>query len=249
MAVLCAGLAVVSVSGHSFTSRAATPSTAPAAGTRSQAQLERAGRQLFVEGCSSCHGMDARGVSGRGPSLRGVGAVSADFYLRTHRMPLENGSEEPVRRPQTFYTEQQIRALDAYVGSFGGPPIPKVDPASGNVAQGQALFTDNCAGCHQIVARGGIVPGAFIPDLEDSKPIDVAEAVKVGPYVMPKFTHLDQQDVNDIARYVQQIHDPEDRGGWGIGHIGPVPEGMVTFLLAMAALILGIRIIGERTTE
>ena len=36
------------------------------------------GRQLFVAGCASCHGMTAQGVSQRGPSLEGVGAQAAD---------------------------------------------------------------------------------------------------------------------------------------------------------------------------
>jgi ubiquinol-cytochrome c reductase cytochrome c subunit len=45
---------------------------------------------------------------------------------------------------------------------------------------------------------------------------------------------------------VQYADNPHDPGGWGIGHIGPVPEGMVSWLLAGAALVLTIRLIGER---
>lgn len=249
LAVLLAGLFVVSMGGHDVTSHAQTPPTSPAAAQRADGQLVAAGHRLFIDGCSTCHGVDAGGVPGRGPSLRGVGEISADFYLRTHRMPMENPGDEPVRRPHSFYTDAQIRQLVAYVGSYGGPRIPTVDPAAGDLARGKVLFTDNCAGCHQVQGEGGIVPGAFIPNLLHSKPIDVAEAVRVGPYIMPKFGFLTRSDVNDLARYVQQTQDPQDRGGWGLGHIGPVPEGLVTFLLGMGALLLGIRIIGERNTE
>lgn len=249
LAVLLAGLAVVSVSGHDFTSQAQTPSTAPSADRRPSGALLTAGRRLYMDDCASCHAADLRGIPQRGPNLRGVGEVSADFYLRTHRMPMENPRNEPVHRQQTFYSDAQIRALERYVGSFGGPRIPTVHPERGDVARGKELFTENCAGCHQIMGEGGIVPGAAIPNLKESEPIDVAEAVAVGPYVMPKFTTLTRSDVNDLARYVQSAQNPDDRGGWGIGHIGPVPEGMVTFLLGMAALLLGLRIIGERTTE
>jgi ubiquinol-cytochrome c reductase cytochrome c subunit len=42
---------------------------------------------------------------------------------------------------------------------------------------------------------------------------------------------------------------PDDAGGWGIGHIGPVPEGMVAWLMAGAALVLVCRLIGERTVS
>jgi ubiquinol-cytochrome c reductase cytochrome c subunit len=209
---------------------------------------ESAGRRLFVQGCSSCHGFDAEGVKGAGPSLVGVGEEAADFYLRTGRMPLDRPGEEPIRSPSP-YKPAQIRALVSYVGSLGGPPIPQVHPEAGDLAAGQKLFTEHCAGCHQILGEGGILPGAVVPDLGEANAVDVAEAVHVGPYVMPSFDHLDRSEVDDIARYVEYTHDPEDRGGWAIGHIGPIPEGMVAWLLAGVALLFTIRLIGERTTR
>lgn len=209
---------------------------------------ESAGRRLFVQGCSSCHGFEGEGVKGSGPSLIGVGEEAADFYLRTGRMPLNQPSEEPMRGPSP-YTDAQIRALTQYVGSLGGPPIPAVHAASGDLAEGQKLFTEHCAGCHQIVGRGGMLPGAVVPDLGSANATDVAEAVHVGPYVMPSFDHLTPGEVDDLARYVEYTHDPEDKGGWGIGHIGPIPEGMVAWLLAGVALLFTIRLIGERTTR
>ncbi|HEX6456041.1 MAG TPA: c-type cytochrome [Solirubrobacterales bacterium] len=209
---------------------------------------ESAGRRLFVQGCSSCHGFDAEGVKGSGPSLIGVGEEAADFYLRTGRMPLDDPGAEPVRGPSP-YTGAQIRALTRYVGSLGGPPIPAVHAESGDLAEGRKLFAEHCAGCHQIVGQGGMLPGAVVPDLESASATDVAEAVHVGPYVMPSFEHLTQSEVDDLARYVEYVHEPEDRGGWGIGHIGPIPEGMVAWLLAGVALLFAIRLIGERTTR
>ena len=209
---------------------------------------ESAGRRLFVQGCSSCHGFEGEGVKGAGPSLAGVGEEAADFYLRTGRMPLDRPGEEPIRTPSP-YKPAQIRALVAYVGSLGGPPIPEVHPENGDLAEGQKLFTENCAGCHQILGRGGILPGAVVPDLGAASPLDVAEAIKVGPYVMPSFDHLSQSEVDDLAAYVEYTHDPEDKGGWGIGHIGPIPEGMIAWFLAGVALLFTIRLIGERTTR
>lgn len=209
---------------------------------------ESAGRRLFVQGCSSCHGFNAEGVKGSGPSLIGVGEAAADFYLRTGRMPLDQPGDEPVRGPSP-YTDAQVRALTEYVGSLGGPPIPAVHPEDGDLAEGQKLFTEHCAGCHQIAGQGGMLPGAVVPDLNSASATDVAEAVRVGPYVMPSFSHLSQSEVDDIARYVEYTHDPEDKGGWGIGHIGPIPEGMVAWLLAGVALLLTIRLIGERTKQ
>jgi ubiquinol-cytochrome c reductase cytochrome c subunit len=210
--------------------------------------LEREGRPLFEEACSSCHGFDGRGVSGKGPSLAEAGEAAADFYLRTGRMPLDQVGEQPLRG-EPRYDDRQIRALDAYVGSLGdGPGIPVVDPDRGSVSHGMQLFAESCAGCHAISGKGGVAIGAYAPPLGEATPTEVGEAVRVGPYVMPRFSEeqLDRHDLDSIARYVELTNEPDDAGGFGIGHIGPVPEGLVAWLAAIAALLLVARLIGER---
>jgi len=226
----------------------AGPSGAPAqSGSASPAVLAR-GRSLFQETCSSCHGLDGRGVTGRGPSLIGAGALAAHFYLSTGRMPLADPSDAPVRtRPQ--FDDAQIDALVAYVAvRFGGPPIPPVDAAAGDLALGRRVFTEQCAGCHQVVGRGGVVVGGIAPPLQQATPTQVAEAVRLGPYLMPRFTtaQVDQRELDALARYVEWTKRPDDRGGWGIGNIGPIPEGMVAWLLGLASLLVVARLIGER---
>jgi ubiquinol-cytochrome c reductase cytochrome c subunit len=65
---------------------------------------------------------------------------------------------------------------------------------------------------------------------------------------MPRFgeRQIDDAKLDSIVRYVRSTRNPDDRGGWGIGHIGPIPEGMVAWLLAGVALLLVARVIGER---
>jgi ubiquinol-cytochrome c reductase cytochrome c subunit len=165
-------------------------------------------------------------------------------------MPLSKPNEQPVRK-HTEYSRSEVRDIVAYVGSFGGPPIPRVDPRRGSLAEGLQAFTEHCAGCHQVLARGGIVTGAIAPPLQGHVTAkDVAEAVRIGPYLMPRFSErqIDQHELDSIVRYVLYTRHPEDRGGWGIGHIGPIPEGAIAWLLGLAALVLVIRVIGERTT-
>ncbi|HEX3734413.1 MAG TPA: c-type cytochrome [Solirubrobacterales bacterium] len=214
----------------------------------SDTPLQRQGRGLFEEGCSSCHGFDGEGVEGQGPSLAEAGEAGADFYLRTGRMPLDQVGEEPLRgKPR--YSEAQIRALDAYVGSLGpGPAIPVIRPQRGSLGEGMRLYGESCSGCHGIGGKGGVAIGAYAPPLGEATPTEVGEAIRVGPYVMPRFSEaqLDQADLDSIARYVQLTQDPDDAGGFGIGHIGPVPEGLVAWLAAIAALLLIARLIGER---
>jgi ubiquinol-cytochrome c reductase cytochrome c subunit len=119
------------------------------------------GYNLYQNSCSSCHGIGLQGVSGLAPSLTHVGPGPVDFYLSTGRMPLENPREEPDRNPPAF-DRTQINALIAYISKFGGPPAPATDPSRGDLAVGLHAFTASCAGCHQIVARGGLTLGAVV---------------------------------------------------------------------------------------
>jgi len=257
-AVVCGGAALISFAGvgqgsarsaqtlsPASTSALASPGTATPPGA-----LLAQGRGLFESSCASCHGAAAKGIRGRGPSLIGVGALAADFYLQTGRMPLPSPRDQPLRTKPAF-KQGEIRALVAFVGSLGGPAIPAVSAGRGSVARGQQLFALDCAGCHSIQAQGGIVTGAIAPSLNEATPTQVAEAIRIGPYAMPRFSsgELSDADVDSIARYLQTTKHPDNRGGWGLGRIGPIPEGMVAWLLAIAALLLVVRLIGERTEE
>jgi quinol---cytochrome-c reductase cytochrome c subunit len=216
----------------------------------SQQQL---GEQLYAGNCLRCHGIAGAGVttpgSGyQGPPLRDVGPLAADFYLSTGAMPLDDAHEQPKRERSPFSARER-QALVQYVASLGaGPPIPTPDPAKGDVAEGRDLFTDHCAGCHQVAAEGGILTGAKAPPLGQPTPTQVAEAVRIGPYVMPKFSERDISDdeLNSIVAYVQYAKNPDDAGGWGISHLGPFPEGMITWFLAAVVLVATCMAIGKR---
>jgi ubiquinol-cytochrome c reductase cytochrome c subunit len=233
---------------------------APSAGAQSP-ELVDEGRQLYAEDCISCHGPEgegvdpaqphrgAGGVTGAGPPLLDVGPAALDFYLSTGRMPLSD-PDEPPRRGEPKYDRHQLDALIAYLSSLGpgGEPIPEGEPERGDVRRGLELFTTYCAGCHQVVAEGGMVTGAVAPGLFQATPTQIAEAVRIGPYVMPSFDEgaIDDQELNDLVRYVEYARAPEDPGGWALGHIGPIPEGAVAWLLAGGALVLVAFLIGER---
>jgi ubiquinol-cytochrome c reductase cytochrome c subunit len=238
--------AAAALAGFAIAVWAQPPTTADSAAAPVPESTE--GKALFEEGCSSCHGFDGKGVKEQGPSLVGAGEAAADFYLRTGRMPLGQVGDEPLRG-EPRYSNSQIEALVEYVGSLGeGPRIPAVDPSEGDVAEGMELFTDSCAGCHAISGKGGVAIGGYAPPLGEATPTEVGEAIRVGPYLMPKFNEesISPQQVNSIAAYVELTQEPEDAGGFGIGHIGPVPEGLVAWLAAVAALLLVARVIGER---
>jgi ubiquinol-cytochrome c reductase cytochrome c subunit len=224
------------------------------------------GKQLYGRYCVMCHGpngvgntnaaavvgggpgRDATIQPGIGPPLRDVGALAADFYLRIGYMPLRRTGLQP-RRSRLLLSGAQIDALIAYVASLGhGPPVPRPHPERGSLSEGQHLFASNCAGCHQIMARGGYVTHAVPPPLGQATAIEIAEAVRIGPYVMPRFAtkQISNRQLNSLVRYVQWTQKPDDRGGWSLGRIGPVPEGLVTWFLGAAALVAVCLVIGRR---
>jgi ubiquinol-cytochrome c reductase cytochrome c subunit len=216
-----------------------------------QAAAGQSGRALYLQGCAICHGPDAGGVppdgDHAGPPLSGVGAQAAHFYLTTGYMPLDRAGQQPVRKDPP-YNQDELDALIGYIGSLGGPPVPQPHPERGNVGEGMRLFAENCAGCHQIAGAGGLVVGAIAPELDRASPTQIAEAVRVGPYVMPRFgkRQLSDRQLDSIIRYVELTNSPDDRGGWGLGHLGPIPEGIVAWLLAGGVLVGVALVIGGR---
>jgi ubiquinol-cytochrome c reductase cytochrome c subunit len=216
------------------------------------------GAQLFGANCVTCHGPEGRGVfssvqgaggtTGLGPSLQGVGARAADFYLRTGYMPLENPRKQP-RRSRVLFSQQELEALISYVASLQqGPAVPRPHPERGNLAEGLKQFTEHCAGCHQVAAAGGYVTNAVAPALGDATPVQIAEAARIGPYLMPRFSErqISNAELDSIIRYVAYARHPDDRGGWALGHLGPVPEGLVTWFIGIAAIVATCVVIGRR---
>jgi ubiquinol-cytochrome c reductase cytochrome c subunit len=216
------------------------------------------GSQLYAGNCSSCHGIDGSGISaprpgsgavpGAGPGLQGVGAAAADFYLRQGYMPLSSIQDQPGRN-RVLFSKKEILSLEAYVASLGpGPGVPQPAPEHGNLSQGQQLFTEHCAGCHQIMARGGFVTGAQVPPLRDVPAAQIAEAVRIGPYLMPKFSsrQITDAQLNSIIKYILSTSHPDNHGGWGIGNIGPIPEGLVAWFIEGPLLILCCLAVGRR---
>jgi ubiquinol-cytochrome c reductase cytochrome c subunit len=218
----------------------------PLSASAASPQVER-GNSLYGRYCLKCHGAKGSGTA-NAPSLRGVGPLAADFYLRTGYMPLRELGMQP-RRTRVLFDESQIRAITAYVASLAaGPPIPKPNTQRGNLAEGLHAFTEHCAGCHQVVAEGGYVTGALPPALENATDVQIAEAVRIGPYVMPRFSRkaISDRELDSIIAYVDYAKHPDDRGGWSLGHLGPVPEGLVTWFVAAAAAVAFCVAIGRR---
>ena len=211
--------------------------------------------RTWLADCAICHGADARGTN-RGPSLIGVGRASVDYELTTGRMPITDpgvqlgNPNQVIRRHKPYYDPPTINGLEDYIdGITGGTGsrIPSVDPHASRASGGE-VFRLQCAACHAWAGDGGALLHREAPQLHDATPTQVAEAVRVGPGLMPAFGQaaLDDRQLDQLVAYVRYLDHPEDRGGNPLWHLGPFAEGFVAWAIGMVALLFTIRWIGER---
>lgn len=219
----------------------------------------KAGNVLFNLHCSSCHGIGAVGASA--PALLTVGPAAVDFFVSTGRMPLNSPKAQPVRH-KPYFSPKQIAQIVAYVNAVDvahgtpGPGIPNVvaackkqGPECPTLSEGNQLFLLNCAQCHDASGSGGMLShGYVIPSLREATVTQIAEAIRVGPRPMPNFGpgQFTNQQVAAIADYVHWLSTGPDRGGLGIAHFGPVPEGFVAIIFGLGILLVVSRLIGNR---
>jgi ubiquinol-cytochrome c reductase cytochrome c subunit len=220
----------------------------------SAAQIKK-GHQLFLVGCSFCHGNNGQGVktldgNQLGPPLAGVGAAAVDFQVGTGRMPaVQPGPQMPQKKP--VYTQDEIDELAAYVASLGpGPDVP--NPADYSLAglsaeqrqeaitRGGEIFLTNCTACHNFEGSGGAMPkGGFAPKIHGVEPKYIFEAMLTGPQAMDNFSNgnLSVEEKRDVIAYLQSIQDNPEYGGFGMGGIGPVSEGMFAWIVGIGSLV------------
>jgi quinol---cytochrome-c reductase cytochrome c subunit len=216
------------------------------------------GQTLYMTRCSSCHGERGQG-SAAAPPLIGKSASIVHFMLDTGRMPAPAPNVNEIHKEPDF-TEAQMTVIVKYVLSFTpgatDSTLPKILP--GNIPHGRKLFNENCAHCHGAAGNGASVGYDNVaPSLMNATMFQVAEAVRAGPGVMPRFGPdvLSDQDVSDIARYVNYLQTQADQprsidsGGLPLAHVGPVAEGFIAWLFGIGLLILFVRSIGTSTTE
>jgi ubiquinol-cytochrome c reductase cytochrome c subunit len=239
-AVVVGGLLLTGI-GYTAVTAAGDASASPAKITQS-AQIAQ-GRAIFLEECATCHGQFAQGTPGVAPSLIGVGAAAVDFQTSTGRMPAKEPGAENDRKPPEL-NPQEIAAVAAYIESLGGgPTIPtsaQVSQRGANPGFGQQLFVADCAQCHNFDGAGGALTyGKFAPPLTKSTPTQIFEAMLTGPEAMPVFnnTTITPQEKRDIIAYIVQTRDEPNPGGFSLGRIGPVTEGLVAFLGLLLAMV------------
>ncbi len=210
------------------------------------------GSQIFMKNCSSCHGLNAQGVTLDGtvigPNIQNSGAAAVSFQMSSGRMPMAGPVQYSRRSPNTFSADQ-IKAVAEYVGAMGsGPGLPNSSQydTSGltaeEIAKGGELFRTNCSACHNFAGKGGALSnGNYAPPLTGTGVTNqqVWEAVRTGPQQMPVFspTQLSDQDVRTIIAYLSDVNSSPDSGGYSLGGIGPLSEGAAVWIIGIGGLV------------
>jgi ubiquinol-cytochrome c reductase cytochrome c subunit len=227
--------------GTTFSVASATTASQTTAADRSA--LVEEGRQIFLKGCASCHGLNLEG-GGIAPSLVGVGAASVDFQVGTGRMPLADMSAQAMRKAP-LYDAAQTAALAAYVASTApGPEIPTDSllnyERDGSTAAGGELFRNNCAMCHNFAGQGGALSqGKYAPTLMGVDPKYIYEAMITGPQSMPVFSDktITPAEKLSIIKWIKASESEPNLGGASLGRVGPVTEGLLGWILGLGVLI------------
>ena len=255
------------LSGAGLLASALAPNAQVATAQRDDQALIQEGKEIYDVACITCHGANLQGVADRGPSLIGTGEGAVYFQVNSGRMPMmSNDAQAERKKPR--YTENQALALAAYVAANGGGPELVYNPdgtlakeelrgknydgkvQEADVARGGELFRLNCASCHNFTGRGGALSsGKYAPVLDPANEQEIYQAMLSGPQNMPKFSdrQLSADEKKDIIAFIKSTKETPSPGGWSLGGLGPVSEGIAMWMIGISLVAAGAMWIGSRS--
>jgi ubiquinol-cytochrome c reductase cytochrome c subunit len=206
------------------------------------------GKALFDTSCITCHGLNAQGVDGRGPSLVGVGSAAVEFQVGTGRMPMAR-QEAQAQEKQPLFDKAETKQLGQYIQELGGgPQVPSgslttdIEANPDALSDGGELFRLNCTSCHGFKGAGGALSsGKYAPALHNASAEEIYAAMLSGPQNMPVFgdNELTPDQKREIITYITvQLQEDRDPGGlFNLGRYGPVTEGLAIFAVGITILV------------
>jgi ubiquinol-cytochrome c reductase cytochrome c subunit len=210
--------------------------------------------ELYAIHCGGCHSVDGRGGLTIGgvvappllPELNDRMTISyGRLVMDTGRMPPVGDPEDNRRRAVTLSESQRLDILRFMQERFGlEGDVP--EPQEGDVAEGLRLYAANCAACHGASGAGGVAGGgAWTPRVNDVSAQTLADAIRTGPFQMPRFDEeqITDAEIGDMAAF---LHEVEEEGGTLLfpGELNPVfasgfGAGLAAVIIAMLVVIAG----------
>jgi cbb3-type cytochrome c oxidase subunit III len=181
------------------------------------------GKELFKQGCGSCHTLADAGTTGTiGPNLDYAflqsrkNGLGEDTILQVVRGQMAYSVTKPSTgapgMPRNIFTGQDADDVATYVASVAGldatgqiiDPANPPKPAQPGSTDGKTVFaTAGCTGCHTLKAAGST--GTVGPNLDEAKPSKdlVIDRVTNGRGGMPSFKgQLSEAQIQAVADYV-----------------------------------------------
>jgi cbb3-type cytochrome c oxidase subunit III len=181
------------------------------------------GKELFKQGCGSCHTLADAGTTGTiGPNLDYAflqsrkDGLGEDTILQVVRDQMAYAVTTPSTgapgMPRDIFTGQDAVDVATYVASVAGldasgqiiDPANPPKPTQPGSTDGKTVFaTAGCTGCHTLKAAGST--GTVGPNLDEAKPSKdlVIDRVTNGQGGMPSFKgQLSEAQIQAVADYV-----------------------------------------------
>ena len=183
---------------------------------------------IFRDRCAKCHGDQGEGISAAmtiaGPNIQAVhnpGDVMMAMEVGPSHMP-------------SFAHVLTIDEMNA-VANYVTQRLAVIPLSGGRLQEGGELFRIYCATCHRTAVRGGALAyvGTNALSLVGVSPALVAGAVRWGPGPMPSFppSVISDTQLDSITKYVEFAEHPPAQGGNPLNFYGPVPEGVVAWVV------------------
>lgn len=127
-------------------------------------------------------------------------------------------------------------ALEAYESEYDAY-IQGAD----DVDMGMKLYLTNCAHCHSWSGGGGaLTDGRWAPEIHESTPREIYEAMVSGPGAMPMFSDgvISPEEKQELISYVKTLQAEPNAGGiFDLDRVGQVAEGFINWTVGLSLII------------
>ncbi|MFE9246794.1 cytochrome c [Nocardiopsis sp. NPDC006938] len=159
--------------------------------------------------------------------------------IRTNGAGAEVPYEVPDAAPQRADFDDEAayeEALSAYEAEYDA----YIEGAS-DTDMGMKLYLTNCAHCHSWSGGGGaLTDGRWAPELHDSSPREIYEAMVSGPGAMPMFSDgvISPEEKQELISYVKTLQAEPNAGGiFDLKRVGQVAEGFIGWTVGLSLII------------
>ncbi len=162
-----------------------------------------------------------------------------DAQIRTDGAGADVPYEVPDAAPQRADFDDEDSYEEA-LGEYEAEYDAYIEGAD-DVDMGMKLYLTNCAHCHSWSGGGGaLTDGRWAPELHDSTPREIYEAMVSGPGAMPMFSDsvITPEEKQELISYVKTLQAEPSAGGiFDLERIGQVAEGFVGWTVGLSLII------------